>query len=72
MPKFKVLRRVDAFADDVAEVEAETAEEAARKASVDERTYEWEETGTHHFDARLFVTLDENGSEIEATQRGDF
>jgi hypothetical protein len=72
MPKFRVLRRVDAFVDYVAEVEAETAAEAADSASDDEGAYEWEETGTHQFDARLFVTLDENNNEIEATQRGDF
>jgi hypothetical protein len=72
MPKFQVLRRVDAFVDYVAEVEADTAEEAAENASDDEGAYVWQEIDTHQFDARLFVTLDENGSEIEATQRGDF
>jgi hypothetical protein len=72
MPKFKVLCRIDAFADYVAEVEAEDAEEAAQLADEDHGSYKWEHSGTQEFDARLYVTLDENGDEIEATQVGDY
>ena len=72
MPIFRVLRRVDAFIDDIAKVEANTAEEAAQLADRHEAKYEWRRRGAAHFDTRLFVTLDENGNEIESTQRGDF
>jgi hypothetical protein len=72
MPKFTVLCRIDAFADYVAEVEADDAEEAALLADDDHGRYKWKHAGTHEFDARLYVTLDENGDEIEETQVGDF
>jgi hypothetical protein len=72
MPKFKVLRRVDAFADYIAEIEAASADEAAAKANEAEETFKWQPEGVHHFDERLFVTLDDDGNEIESTQRGDF
>lgn len=72
MPKFTVLRRVDAFVDYVAEVEADTADEAAAKAGENEECYTWQREDVHQFDARLFVTLDANGNEIEGTQCGDF
>ncbi len=73
MPTFQVLCRVDAFVDYVAEVEAEDAEEAAQIASSDPRSrHKWEERGTEEFDARLYITLDENGDEIDGTQAGDF
>lgn len=72
MPKFKVLRRVDAFVDFIAEVEADSADEAAAKADQDEGKFEWQRDGVHHFDARVFVTLDDDGNEVKSTQRGDF
>lgn len=72
MPVFKVLRQIDAFVNCIADVEADTAAEAVSKASDDERAYEWEDVGTHCFDARSFVALDENDEEIESTKRGDF
>ena len=72
MPKFRVLRRVDAFVDDVVDIEADSAEEAASAASDDERKFDWKEVGVHAFDARYFVALDEDGNEIEATAQGDF
>lgn len=72
MPKFRVLRRFDAFVDYVAEVDAASADEAAAKAADDETLFEWEEVSVAQFDARTFVALDENGDEIEDTQRGDF
>jgi hypothetical protein len=72
VPKFKVLRRVDAYVDYVAEVEADDAREASLLARSDENSYRWKGVGTHQFDARLFVSLDDKGNEIEGAQEGDF
>jgi hypothetical protein len=72
MPKFAVLCRIDAFADYVAEVEACDAAQAARIAQKLHGSLNWEHKQTLEFDARLYVTLDDDGREIEATQRGDF
>jgi len=72
MPTFKVLRRVDAFVDYVAKVRASSPAEAAELASEDEGGYKWEKWGEVEFDARLFVTLDKDGAEIESTQQGDY
>ena len=72
MPKFKVLCRVDAFIDYVAEVEANTLEEAAELANDGHSDYQWQRSGEAEFDARLYVTLDADGNEIERTQCGDF
>jgi hypothetical protein len=71
MPVFKVLRRVDAFVDYVAEIEAENPEEAAELAAGEEDSLKWRKEGTYQFDSRLFVTLDENGVTIDATSFGD-
>ncbi|MGH7023296.1 MAG: hypothetical protein ACREEB_06850 [Caulobacteraceae bacterium] len=68
---FEVLCRIDAYADYVAVVEADSAEEAAELAWHDHGAYKWEHWGTVEFDARLYVTLDADGREIEATQVGD-
>ena len=65
---FEVLCRIDAFADYVAEVEADDPEEAAWLASENHSDYRWEHSFTQEFDARAYVTLDENGREIEATE----
>ncbi len=72
MPTFQVLRRVDAFVDYVAEVDASSADEAAARANRDETPYKWKRVSVAQFDARLFVALDDDGNEIESTQRGDF
>ena len=72
MPKFKVLRRVDAYLDSVAEVEADNAEEAAILAENSEDDFEWDELGPVGFDTRGFVTLDENDEEIDRTRTGCF
>lgn len=72
MPKFQVLRRVDAFVDYVAEIEADGAQEASDAASDDEGQFKWQEVGVQQFDARRFVTLDNDGNEIESTAHGDF
>ena len=72
MPKFDVLCRIDAFADYVAEVEADDAEEAAQLAQDNHSDYAWAPHQTAEFDDRLYVTLDAEGNELEATQVGDF
>jgi hypothetical protein len=72
LTKFQVLCRIDAYADYVAEVEATDAEEAAQLARDGHEYYDWEFHQTAEFDARLYVTLDKNGDEIESTQVGDF
>lgn len=68
---FEVLRRVDAYADYIAVVRAGDAKEAAQLAYDDERAFSWEPQGVVEFDARLYVTLDRDGSEIEGTEIGD-
>jgi hypothetical protein len=72
VPTFTVLCRIDAFADYVAEVDAPDAAKAAEIARSAHGFYEWAHKQTAEFDARLYVTLDEEGDEIEATQVGDF
>jgi hypothetical protein len=72
VPTFTVLCRIDAFADYVAEVEAETPEEAARLAEANHSDYKWEHDQTAEFDARVYYTLDAQGREIERTMVGDF
>ncbi len=72
MAKYKVLSRVDAFVDYVAEVEADTPEEAAELAYGGHIGVKWEECGVTEFQARHVVALDSDGNEIEATARGDF
>ena len=68
---FQVLCRIDAFADYVAEVEADDAEEAAELAHDNHADYKWDHRYTQEFDARLYVTLDADGDEIERTQISD-
>lgn len=72
MPTFQVLRRVDAFVDYVADVDAATADEAAALACGDETLFKWKQVSVAQFDHRLFVALGDDGEEIEVTQRGDF
>jgi hypothetical protein len=72
MLKFTVLCRIDAYADYVATVEADDAEEAAELARENHGDYKWEHEQTAEFDDRFYVTLDGDGDEIEATRVGDF
>ena len=72
MPSFKVLSRVDAFVDYVAEIEAKSVEEAVELAWRGGARIVWEPQGVVEFDARRIVALDDDGGEIEATERGDF
>jgi hypothetical protein len=69
---FEVLCRIDAYADYVASVEASSAQQAAERAAEDHGSYRWESRGTQEFDARLYVTLDPRGWEIEDTEIRDF
>ena len=71
MPTFKVRRRVDAYVDYVTEVEADDPQEAAELAKDDESAFEWEEEGPCEFDARIFIALAADGSEIDGTECGD-
>lgn len=72
MPTFNVLCRIDAYADYVAQVDADSAEEAAELARENHGDYKWEYDQTAEFDDRLYVTLSDDGDEIEGTQVGDF
>jgi hypothetical protein len=72
MQTFTVLRRVDAFVNYETQIQAESAQDAAKFACAQDDALNWQETSASTFDARLFVTLDANGIELEATQQGDF
>jgi hypothetical protein len=72
MSLYRVLRRVDAYIDSIALVEAPDAETAAILAESSEDNYAWGELGPVGFDARGFVTLDWRGDEIERTRTGYF
>jgi hypothetical protein len=72
MPTFQVLCRIDAYADYVAEVDADSADQAAALASDEHNTFTWKPDGVAEFDARVYFTLAPDGSEIERTKVGDF
>lgn len=72
MPKFKVVRAVDAFALYEAEIEAGTEIEAAAIARANDDNIPWADIGITTFDARGFVTLAEDGSPIGKSRVGDF
>ena len=70
-PRFSVLCRIDAYADYVAVVEANSPEDAARLAADEPEAYRWEFQQTAEFAARMYVTLDDNGNEIDGTEVDD-
>jgi len=72
MAAFSVLCRIDAYADYIAEVEADTAEEAAELARENHGDYKWEHDQTAEFDDRYYVTLSADGVPIEVTRVGDY
>jgi hypothetical protein len=72
MAKFQVLSRVDAFADYVAEVEADDPHSAALIAYSGKADIAWRKQRVTEFDARRIVTLNEHGEEIESTAQGKF
>ncbi len=67
MTTFKVLRRVDAWVDYVAEVEAETADEASLKAAQMSEQIAWNRSGFEEFWNARFAVLDDDGSEMPST-----
>jgi hypothetical protein len=69
--RFSVLCRIDAYADYVAVVEADSPEEAAQLAADEPEAYRWEYQQTAEFDARMYVALDDNGDEIDGTEVDD-
>jgi len=71
MATFKVLRRVDAYADYVAAVEADSPEAVAILAADAPCRYHWVSVGTQEFDDRKYVALDADQLEIEHTAQGD-
>lgn len=70
MPTFTVLSRVDAYADYIAQVEADSPEEAVDLAYDGAPGIVWEKQGMVEFDARRVVALDADGEEIGSTARG--
>ncbi len=72
MPKFTVLRRVDAFALYTVEIEAEDEVSATRIARQNDSVIEWNRSGEMTFDAREFVAIDNDGRPIPSTTTGDF
>ena len=72
MSVFHVRKRVDAYVDYIAEVEAVNAIEAAQMASDDEDAFDWQEEGHCEFEDRRFVALDGEGGELEATEVTSF
>ena len=68
---FNVLCRIDAFADYVAKVRAKNAKRAAELAEANHGRYKWVHDQTQEFDARLYVTLDENYRPIDETEIND-
>jgi hypothetical protein len=72
MPVFIVRRRVDAFVDYVTNIEAATPDDAVWQARELESELSWKMEGPCEFDARQFLALDDDGTEIDGTQLGDF
>ncbi|MEQ3651508.1 hypothetical protein [Hyphomonas sp.] len=64
MPKYEVMRKIDAWVREVAVVEAKTEEDALRVAYADEQQLVWEDAGIQTFDDRKFVLLDKEGLEF--------
>lgn len=71
MAKFKVLRRVDAFALYTVEIDAEDEFSAAKMACANDSIIEWQSSGLLTLDAREFVALDPDGLPILSTATGD-
>ncbi len=64
MPKFEVMRKIDAWVREVAVIDAANSEEALEVACANERELTWRNAGTQTFDERRFVVLDEDGLEV--------
>lgn len=68
MPIYTVRRRVDAFVDYLAEVEADDPVAAAQLAEEQDEDLAWAPDGVCEFDDRVFITLDAVGAEIAETE----
>lgn len=68
MAIFKVLKQVDAWVNYETEVEANSAEEAARLAADDDGVMSWEQGDVSEYDHRVFSTVGEDGTPIESTK----
>lgn len=68
MPIYTVRRRVDAFVDYLAEVEADDPVAAAQLAEEQDGDLAWVPDGVCEFDDRVFITLDAVGAEIAETE----
>jgi hypothetical protein len=71
MATFTGRRRVDAFVVYEAEIEGDSPADAAERARQADEKIEWEKCYTSQYDAREFVTLAEDGGEIDETRTGD-
>ncbi len=67
MAKFRILRRVDAWIDYVAEIEAASADAAARRAYEGDASLTWSCIGHEEFANSRIVALDEDGEELAET-----
>ncbi len=67
MPKFRVLRRVDAWIDYETEVDAESSIEAVEIAERVDGAPGWKRVGEAEFWNARFATLDEHGNELPET-----
>lgn len=72
MARFSVLSRVDAFVDYVAEVEADSPEEAVNLVYDGDVEVKWRNGASPNSRGRHVVALDDEDNEIESTARGDF
>jgi hypothetical protein len=72
MATFTVVRTVDAYATYEAKVEADSPEDAADQAWAAPELYDWQDLDVQTFDDRFYMTLDDQGQEIESTRVGDF
>ncbi|KAA5803695.1 hypothetical protein F1654_07795 [Alkalicaulis satelles] len=67
MKRFTVRKRVDAYANYVATVVAPDEDTAADIASDHEYLFEWDFEGLSEFDDRHFVTIENDGTEIDSS-----
>ena len=64
MPKFEVMRKIDAWVREVVVVDATNSKEALEVVRANEHQLKWQDAGTQMFDERRFVVLDEDGLEV--------
>ncbi len=70
--KYRVRRRVDSFVVFETDIEADSEAEAVGVAQQAEDEFEWSVQGVEFFDAREFVAIDHEGTEVGETRTGDF